>query len=288
MKIFAIIPVHNRKEITRNCLNRLVNQTTDNLSVVVVDDGSQDGTSEMILQEYPHVVLLNGDGNLWWTGAMNKGIEYVLNVCEPKDYVLAINDDLSVPDDYLENLSASIERFPISLIGSVIVNIKDRDTVLSGSIKINWWTAKRANVDAGKKITSFPKGYSAETSVLTGRGVLIPVEVLETVGFYNESHYKQYSDTELTKRAEKAGYKLVISYDSIVYSKPLKTNNIIIDGTYKITDFWKYFFNDHSNTNLKFRFWFAYDTANNFFQGTIFLLCDLARITFHFFKLLKI
>jgi GT2 family glycosyltransferase len=288
MKIFAIIPVHNRKEITSNCLNRLYNQTTDNLSVVVVDDGSQDGTSEMILKEYPNVVLLNGDGNLWWTGAMNKGLEYVLNVCEPEDYILAINDDLSVPDNYLDILSASIERFPNSLIGSVIVDTNDKETVLSGRIKINWWTAKRSNLDAGKKITSFPKGYSAETSVLTGRGVLIPVTAFRTVGLYNNQHYKQYSDTELTKRAEKAGFRLIISCDSIVYSQPLKINNIMVNSSYKINDFWKYYFDEHSNTNLKFRFWFAFDTAQNFFQGTIYLICDLARITFHFFKHLKL
>ncbi|MBA3075384.1 MAG: glycosyltransferase family 2 protein [Anaerolineae bacterium] len=288
MKIFAIIPVHNRKEITRNNLNCLHNQTKNILSVVVVDDGSQDGTSEMILKEYPNVVLLNGDGNLWWTGAMNKGIEYVLNVCEPEDYILALNDDLTIPNDFVDNISNATKMHPNSLIGSVIVDANDKENILSGCTKINWWTAKRSNIDTGKKITSFPKGYSAETSVLTGRGVLIPVTAFRTVGLYNNLHYKQYSDTELTKRAEKAGYKLTISYDSIVYSQPIKTNNIMVNSAYKINDFWKYFFDDHSNTNLKFRFWFAYDTANNFFQGTIFLLCDLARITFHFFKHLKI
>lgn len=288
MMIYIIIPVHNRILLTNNCLKSLSTQTNVNFNIIVIDDGSIDGTSEMVEIEFPQVILLNGDGSLWWTGSMNKGLDYVLEICEPDDYILALNDDLNIPDKYLENLSNTVKKFPNSLIGSVIVDTNDNETILSGGIKINWWNAKRTNVDKGKTISSFPKGSFAETSVLTGRGVLIPVKVYQTIGIYNGKHYKQYSDTELTKRAEKAGYKLVVSYDSIVYSEPLKINNIMIDSIYKITDLWKYYFNDRSNTNLKFRFWFAYDTANNFFQGTIFLLCDLVRITFHFFKHLKI
>jgi GT2 family glycosyltransferase len=288
MKIFAIIPVFNRKEITRDCLDHLIKQNDSNLTVIVVDDGSIDGTSEMVENEFPQAILLHGDGSLWWTGSMNKGLNYVFEVCKPEDYVLALNDDLSIANDFLEKISTSTMKHSNSLIGSVIVDADDQKTIVTGCIKINWWNAKRSNLDKGKTINSFSKGSFAETSVLTGRGVLIPVDVFRTVGFYNEQHYKQYSDTELTKRAEKAGYKLIVSYDSIVYSQPLKTNNIMIDGTYKIIDFWKYIFDAHSNTNLKFRFWFAYDTAKNIFQGTIFLLCDLARITFHFFQNLKI
>lgn len=284
MKIFVIIPVHNRKEITRECLNHLTNQTYNVFSVVVIDDGSEDGTDKMIEEEFPQTVLLHGEGNLWWTGSMNRGIEYVLTICEPEDYILVLNDDLTISEDYLEKLSILANRFPTSLIGSVIVNTNDKHSVLSGAIKVNWWTAKRINLDAGKDITLIPKGHFSETSLLTGRGVLIPVKVFREIGLYNNRHYKQFGDTELTKRAEKAGYQLIVSYDSIVYSQPLKTNNIMNDGLYELSDFWSYLFDEHANTNLIFRYWFAFDNANNFFQGTFFLFCDLVRITIHFFK----
>lgn len=71
--IYIIIPVHNRKHFTRECLLSLRKQTFQNFKVIVVNDGSSDGTGEMIEKEFSDVILLKGDGNLWWTGATNLG-----------------------------------------------------------------------------------------------------------------------------------------------------------------------------------------------------------------------
>ena len=75
--VYIIIPVHNRKEITLKCLDTLKqNGDLDKYYVIVIDDGSTDGTSEAIQSLYPDVIILTGDGNLWWTGAIKKGMEY--------------------------------------------------------------------------------------------------------------------------------------------------------------------------------------------------------------------
>ncbi|MFP3345185.1 glycosyltransferase, partial [Halomonas sp. SIMBA_159] len=72
-----IIPVHNRKNITLKCLETLKQcGDLDRYYTIVVDDGSTDGTSEAITNLYPEVTILTGDGNLWWTGAIRKGMEY--------------------------------------------------------------------------------------------------------------------------------------------------------------------------------------------------------------------
>jgi len=71
--VYTIIPVHNRKEFTRNCLRSLQRQTvSDRLRIIVVDDGSEDGTDEMLAAEFPEVIVLRGDGNLFWTAAKQK------------------------------------------------------------------------------------------------------------------------------------------------------------------------------------------------------------------------
>jgi GT2 family glycosyltransferase len=285
MTIFAVIPVYNRKLTTRDCLLSLSKQNSPSFRAIVVDDGSTDGTSKMIADEFPEVVLLHGNGNLWWTGAMNKGIRHVLGICNPEDYVLALNDDLIVPKEYISALTKLAINFPNTLIGSVITDINDRDTILSGGIKINWRNAKRFNLDVGKKRSSFPEGYYNEVSTLTGRGVLIPVRVFRENGLYNELHYKHYGDTELPKRAEKAGYRLIVGYDAIVYSYPLRE---LSGEKYRLSDLGKYFWNIRSNTNLRVRLWLAYDTTSSILQGTIYLLFDLARITFHFIRRLRL
>lgn len=288
MNTYIVIPVYNRILMTRDCLISLFEQNDRNFRVIVVDDGSTDGTSEMITSEFPEVVLLHGDGDLWWTGAMNKGIGYALGICNPDDYILALNDDLAVPKDYIANLIKLAKNFPNTLIGSVITDINDRDKILSGGIKINWKNAKRTNLNVGKNVSSFPEGFYTEVSLLTGRGVLIPTSVFRNLGLYNEQHYKHYGDTELPKRAKKNGYKLIVSYDAVVFSHPLKVINVNQTDEYRLVDVGKYFCSIRSNANLRFRFWFAYDTSSNFFSGTIYLLFDIARITFHFLRKLHL
>jgi len=90
--IFIIIPVHNRKNVTLSCLERLKESSDlDRFNVVVVDDGSTDGTSQSIQQTYSAVEVIQGDGNLWWTGAIRKGMEYAYE--QGAQYFIWLNDD---------------------------------------------------------------------------------------------------------------------------------------------------------------------------------------------------
>lgn len=286
--IYIVIPVYNRAAFTRACLLSLRDQTCKDFSIVVIDDGSTDGTEEMIKQEFPEVVLLHGDGNLWWTGATNRGVRYVLGICGPTDYVLALNNDLIVPPDYISTFTNLSANFPNTLIGSVVTDIDDIDTICSGGVKINWKTAKLVNLNTGKKRSSFPQGFFTEVSILTGRGVLIPSQVFREIGLYNERHYPLYGDTELPKRAEKAGYKLIVSYDVAVYSHWKDPNNINHQEKYGLADIKKYFWNIRSKSDLRCRFWFAYDTSSNILQGTRFLILNMIRTIYGFVKRFKI
>ena len=88
----VIIPVHNRREVTLRCLERL---ESDGVfawaSVVVVDDGSTDGTGAAVRARHPAVILLPGDGDLWWGGAIRMGMEYAGR--EGAACFLWLNDD---------------------------------------------------------------------------------------------------------------------------------------------------------------------------------------------------
>ena len=96
--LFIIIPVHNRKQLTINCLRCLERQTEKRFQIVVIDDGSNDGTSEAISEEFPDVHLINGDGTLWWAEATNVGVKYAI---QKADYVITLNDDTEPPADFI-------------------------------------------------------------------------------------------------------------------------------------------------------------------------------------------
>src|ERR1700687_4774995 len=113
--IWACVAVFNRIQYTRGCLELLLAQTYPKLRTIVVDDGSSDGTYDMVHVEHPEVVLLRGDGSLYWTGAMRLGIEYILAHCAADDYVLFLNDDLVFAPDLVEKLLEIVRRHPQSL-----------------------------------------------------------------------------------------------------------------------------------------------------------------------------
>ena len=102
--IYIIIPVHNRIHFTRSCLISLRSQTNKKFITIVVDDGSSDGTCEMIQKEFPEVIVLHGNGNLWWTGAINHGVKYAVENAMMDNYILTMNDDIVFGPNYLETL----------------------------------------------------------------------------------------------------------------------------------------------------------------------------------------
>ncbi len=285
--IYVVVPVFNRKSLTRRFLSCLSKQSFRHFETIVVDDGSTDGTAELVSEEFRDVQLLRGDGNLWWTGAINEGIRHAMTRATPEDAILVINDDLEISSSYLETLHGLWKSMPQTLIGSVAVGIEDPEIIVDGGTTVNWWTAKIKKLNSGRKLSEFEEGHHEDVSLLTGRGTLIPIQVFLDIGLYNDRHYQQSGDDELPVRARNAGYSLIVSYTSVVETHAKASCSVNVSDTYSLRDFRQYFFGIRSNARLKGRFLFAYDTATNPFSFIGFLLCDLARVASHFLLRLR-
>lgn len=289
MTVYIIIPVHNRKALTQDCLVSLQGQDEADIEIVVVDDGSKDGTSEMVQNTFPEITLLHGDGNLWWVGSINKGIEHALNICQDDDYILVLNDDLVVQRNYVSSLLKAAKLHPKAMIGSVETLMNAPKIIKNGGNTINWATAKQKVLNKGRNLDEFSEGHIVPVSKLTGRGTLFPSEVFRVAGLYDNEHFQQCGDTELPVRADfRFGYSQFVSYDAVVISVVETKENINNKKYYTLSDFRAYFFDLRSNFNFKYRYGFARCVAPNSVWFLRYLSLDLIRIVGHFIIRLRL
>lgn len=208
--IYIIIPVHNRKHFTRQCLMSLREQTVQQFRTVVIDDGSTDGTSEMIQTEFPEVKLLRGDGNLWWTGATNLGVEYALD--QNAHYIMTLNDDTIPTSDFIGNMLKQAKRHPNTLLGALAIDAETRQPVYGGEI-INWKRAtfrQLLDINPPEKLSGL-----VEVTHFPGRGLFIPASVFSQIGIFDVKNFPQYAaDYDFTHRAIRAGFRVCCNYDA--------------------------------------------------------------------------
>jgi GT2 family glycosyltransferase len=220
--VHVLIPVHNRLEFTRQCLSCFARQDYAHINVIVIDDGSTDGTSEMLAREFPNVTVLRGNGNLWWTGAMWRGVRHVLQRARAEDFVLCINNDTTFEPDYVSTLVRVSRGHGGALVGSLLRSWTDRSLISIGP-RIKWW---KADVFEIANTVDDPERLAAQETIdtldaLSGRGTLIPVRVFRRVGNFRRRLLPHYiADYEFSARAKRRGEKLVLSTRAAVYPAP--------------------------------------------------------------------
>jgi GT2 family glycosyltransferase len=203
--IYIVIPVFNRKQFTRECLQSLNAQTFRDFVVIVVDDGSTDGTEEMLKIEFPDVIILKGN-NLWWTASTNLGIKYALQ--HDATYVMTLNNDTFAFPDYMEKMIYWAKQYPDAILGAMAMSKVDDTPIFHGPIL----SAK----DTNKEL----KGL-LEISHFPGRGCLIPKSVFDKIGLFDQKNFPHYyADYDFTQTAYENGFKIFNNFDAKLYIYP--------------------------------------------------------------------
>lgn len=218
--VYVISGVRNDWQLTKRMLDCFCKQSYKNMKVLIIDDGSTDCTVDEIRKNYPKTTVLEGDGNLWWTGAMFVGVNKVLEKCNSVDMVLTMNNDCTFNNKYVSELVKLSQNLNRAIVGSLAVDSTSKSVIIDAGVKIDWSKGRiyRIGPRDVSELKSF-KSYENEIDTLPTKGTLYPVEVFKRIGNFNVDRLPHYvSDYEFACRAKNSGYKLVISYDAVVYN----------------------------------------------------------------------
>jgi GT2 family glycosyltransferase len=233
--IHICIPVFNRVSYTLKCIESIKNQTYANYRIIICDDGSTDGTYDILTGQFPEITVLKGTGNLWWAGATNMCVKKALSIAEEGDFIYTLNNDTELVADSLTTLIEFESKFPDSIIGSVNLFYNDHFKIEPSAFKrTNKYFFKLLPVRIHNLGDPLPTDIDfLEVDAFAGKGVLIPVEVFKKIGLYNSELLPQYhGDTEFTVRAKDSGFRLFYYYKSKVLSHQYLTGTGTMNKNY--------------------------------------------------------
>lgn len=206
--ISVVVVNWNGKPLLADCLSSLRSQTFPDFEVVVVDNGSMDGSGEWIRENFPDFKLVQLDENRGFAGGNNAGISQSRG-----EWIALLNNDAAARPDWLERLHAAVE-------GQEAVGLAASQVILtSGALDSAGDGMTIAGVPYKRGHGSLPTGiFLKRTEVFgaSGCGVLLRRSMLERIGLLDEDFFCIYEDGDLNFRARLAGFNCIYVPEAII------------------------------------------------------------------------
>ena len=210
MEVSVVIPNFNGIAFLDSVLASLEGQTLNNFEVTLVDNGSTDGSCSFVTANYPWVHLIELSENFGFCGAVNAGIR-----AAKAPYVLLLNNDTEVKEDFVEEMLAAIRRHKNAFsCGARMVQYHDRDKLddVGNYYCALGWSFARGR---GKDIHA----YETEDRIFSAcaGAAIYRKKILEKIGYFDEEHFAYLEDTDIGYRARIYGYENWYAPKAIVY-----------------------------------------------------------------------
>ena len=263
--IYILLPVHNRRNITRGFIDCLVKQTWQNYHLVLIDDGSTDGTEQMVHERVEDLTVIRGNGDWWWAGSLHQGFIFLKKKeLSHDDYVLIVNDDVVFGKDFLAKGISILDKNKQTLLLAQFQEGKNSPPQETG-------------IHADFKTLSFPKASSSsDINCLPTRGLFLRWgDFVDIGGFHPKILPHFLSDYEFTIRAHKKGYRCLTSPDLVISHSLHETQKVSLDYS-SYFSYLRSFFSIKSYYNPIYQISF------------IFLVCPVRWIPRNLFKVINI
>lgn len=198
ISVSIIFPTHNSGREPLKCLESIAGFTypKSKIEIVVIDNGSTDGTSVRVRRKYPNIKLIKNIANVSFAKAINQGLKIASG-----QFILITNDDVIFEKNCLTRLIQYLDEHPdTGIVGGKIYSKTSPSTVTSAGFVFNRWTGE-VSEKSDRETVIVPDW-------IQGCALLVRRAVIEDIGPFDEGFTYFFEDFDLCLRAKKAGWKI--------------------------------------------------------------------------------
>lgn len=207
LTLSVIVVSWNTKSLLQQCLKSLIENTKDNafnLEIIVVDNGSEDKSSEMVKSEFSKVKLIQNKENLGFSKANNLGIRQATG-----KYVMLLNSDTIIKDNALIALADFLEQNEqVGIVGPRLLNNDGSFQANCGRfplLPVAFVMLFKEHYGGSNFVRCSPED-SQKVDWLMGAAFMARKEVFDTIGGLDENIFMYMEEVEWFFRAKKAGF----------------------------------------------------------------------------------
>jgi GT2 family glycosyltransferase len=209
--VSVVIPNLNGEKLLPICLETLKIQTFQDFEVIVVDNGSRDGSLLLLKEEYPHVKIISLDKNYGFAFPVNRGIEAASG-----EFVCLLNNDIELDPKWMEAMHEALLKNPeVGACGPKMLRYWERERINVLGIRVNS-NGDVEIIGAGE----YDKGQYEEVKYVFGVNAgasMYRRSMFDDIGLFDEAFFASFEDVDLSFRAQLAGYKALYVPQSIAY-----------------------------------------------------------------------
>lgn len=218
--VYVVTVNWNRADDTLECLASLSNSTYDNMKILVVDNGSTDGSTELISRDFPFVEQIHNTKNMGFARGYNTGMQHAMD--SGAEYIFIINNDATVAPGTISNLIK--HSTPKNGILAPLINYSKYPNMIwsSGGLTSSWTLEKHDPLY--EKIDSGDWEKVLIRDFVTGCAMLFPINTLTQIGYFDEKFHMYYEDMDLCLRVREAGLGILVVPTAKVWHKVARSS----------------------------------------------------------------
>lgn len=218
-RICMVILNWNQADLTIDCLESVFRMDYPELSVLLVDNGSDDGTPERVMESYPMTEVLRLGHNVGYSAGNNVGIEIALE--RGADYVMLLNNDTIVAPDMLRILVEVAESHPsVAIVGPTMLYHEPADVIWGASNFVDWRSGTFSRRGLGERVSEALEGSDPEEcDYIDSCAILIKRDAIDQIGLLDERFFINFDDIDWNTRARHAGFQVLYVPNAVIWHR---------------------------------------------------------------------